>query len=214
MTFDRKRYARLYARRQRAAKLDAERRERDTCPRRMGPGVCGGKLDWKRAGDRSWKRSCPRCERREAGICQDCDRPVEGTILKALRCAEHKHARMLEHGAAFVKKHYAKVRKKWRRYHKRVAQQKAAYKRLWRKANPEKVKAQKRREALRRNAHTYEYHRAYRMAAEIEGRNRYRVGPRPCLGGCGVIVAGRAKKCQDCKRRAQREALLKLGRAA
>lgn len=207
MTLDRRTYQREYARRRRAAKLDIERRESETCSRRMGPGTCGGVLRWVRNLARDWVRNCPRCERREAGLCQDCDAPVEGTRLKALRCATHKRERMNEHGRAFVKRHYIKVRAKWRRYHKRVAVKKAKYKRLWRKANRDKVRAQKRRYGLRQKPRNREYHQAYRMAAEVEGRARWRTyTDRPCLT-CPTIVRGRVKKCDACKDTERRSAL-------
>lgn len=213
MTFDRTRYAREWARRKRAALLAAERREATTCPRRMGPGICGGTLRWTRAVDRSWKRSCPRCERREAGTCQDCDQPVAGRVRSALRCATHQRRRQLQHGHDYKQRHYATVRRKWRKYHKSHASEKAAYKRLWRKLNREKVRAQKRRYALRQKARAREYHLAYRMAADVEGRTLPRFASRECLT-CPTLVKGRVKKCDDCKQRERQDALRTLKRVA
>lgn len=63
-----------------------------------GPGgrVCGAVLRERiaRFGQLAW--DCPRCERRKAGICADCPRPVVGTVGKAERCAEHRRLALRE----------------------------------------------------------------------------------------------------------------------
>lgn len=202
---DMRRYQREWARRKRAQVLNEKQREAATCPLRHGPGRCGGELAWVRAADRSWKRSCPRCERRLAGICQECALPVEGRVRSALRCAEHKRLERNAYSARYVQRHYSKTRKKWQAYHRRHAAEKAAYKKLWRKANREKIRAQKRRAALRQPAHVLQYHRGNRMAAEIEGRKFGVPHPRECLS-CPTQVTGRAKKCASCKERERQEA--------
>lgn len=193
-----RRYAREWARRKRARALDEQRRASRTCPRRMGPGVCGGELRWVRDPSRQWKWGCPRCERREAGICQDCDQPVEGRKRSALRCAKHKAERRNFYTTTYRERHPNKWRAYSRRYARAHRQAMREYKRCWRKLNREKVRAQKRRAALRRPQRVYEYQRGYRMAAEIEGRKYVRATHRECLT-CSTPVSGRVKKCQQCK---------------
>lgn len=206
-------YAREWARRKRARLLAEQRATAHHCPYRMGPATCGGELRLVRNAARQWIRSCPRCERRVRGICQDCDNPVEGRIRSALRCRPCKRKGLSASTARYVARHRGLVRRKARRYARQHREARCAYKRLWRQAHPEKVRDQKRRYAVRQPQRLYEYQRAYRMAAEIEGRTLPR-GPHACLGACGAILCGRPKKCDGCKERDQREALRQLGNAA
>lgn len=212
---DRRTYAREYARRQRAARLAEEQRDAATCRYRSGPGICGGPLSWKRVPGGEWFRHCPRCERRLAGICQDCPRSVEGRVRSALRCRDCKRHQRTIYTRRYVEQHRVMVRRKARIYGRKHREERIAYKRLWRKANPDKIRAQKRRAALRRNPHVYEYHRGYRMTAAIEGwPYRRRQSKRHCIT-CPAPVCGRTKKCGQCKDRDRQDAVAILaGRCA
>lgn len=203
-------YDRLYARHRQAQKLAAARRGQQKCPYRQGRSVCGGRLELLVLRDGFTELHCPRCARRLAGICQDCPSPVEGQVRKALRCAKHKRALAVAIGERYRRANRAEVNRKAREYQRRIAEQAREYKRLWRKANPEKVAAHKRRANLRQPKRQYAYLRKYRRT---HAEKRYQDGRR-CLGGCGLILKGMAKKCQDCKAAARLQALRALGRAA
>lgn len=67
------------------------------CDVRRARGLrCGGTLvdTIDRLGRVRW--SCPKCERRKAGICQDCPRPVCGQRGKAETCADCRAKRSRE----------------------------------------------------------------------------------------------------------------------
>jgi ATPase subunit of ABC transporter with duplicated ATPase domains len=141
-----------------------------------------------------------------AGICADCNRPVEGRVGSAVRCAEHKKARTAEFYRAYRRDNPQKVRASARRYYKsdKVRRKaRAEYKRAWRKANRDKVRAQKRRSALRGvTAKAQQRHRdKIRLLRNTEQSTP---APRTCLT-CPTVVHGRVKKCVMCK---AREALI------
>jgi hypothetical protein len=103
-----------------------------------------------------------------------------------------------------------------RNYRKLSPEQRQAkldYKRAWRKANREKIRAQKRRAALRQPARTREYmaeYRARRRAerADVE-RRRYHgeITGHPCrTPGCTSVLTGMRKKCDACLEAMSREA--------
>ena len=66
---------------------------------------------------------CPICERRKAGVCQDCPRPVEGRKGTALRCREHKRAALLRHRRVWARNDRAEKRE---RRSRRLSTRKAA----------------------------------------------------------------------------------------
>lgn len=217
-------YARRYATKMRRAKLDARRRSARTCPRRFGKyGVCGAVLDSDVIGGHLVV-SCSACDRMARGICRDCPRPVAGAVGKARRCAEHKVTARLES----CRKHDANYKEQRRRSSRLNYQQNDArrrrkneYKKAWRKANPEKVKAYKRAEVLRGNPKTLAYHVAYRAAhrrkrANVEAK-RYRgeLALRTCTTPrCQIVVTGRKKKCTRCKARDAQQAAALLALTA
>jgi hypothetical protein len=143
----RRAYDRGWARRRREAARVEANRSRTTCAVR----TCGGQLREHVDSLGRLVVSCPTCERREAGICRDCPRPVDGAVGKATRCAECRVAARRRQAAAYEKhrdRRHARVRERkyWRKPENRTrrrAQQKA-----WRDANPDKVKQYKRRTAL------------------------------------------------------------------
>lgn len=147
----RRTYAREYARRKRERALSTERRATKKCPRRAGPGQCGGELDVVIDLLGRAIISCALCERRERGTCRDCSAPVEGTVRKAMRCARHKEEARSRQIRASGLRHREEQRARNReRYHQpAVRARRIEYKRLWRKANPEKVRAGKYRALVR-----------------------------------------------------------------
>ena len=203
-----------YARRERARDLERRNATARVCQHRHGPGICGTMLEHRANALGRVVTSCPKCERRRAGICRDCPRAVEGRVGSAVRCAECKaRARDEQVRAYAVRSHDVVLANAKRRYRKNRAERKrrAEYKRRWRKLNPDKVKAQKRREALRQSSTRLEYHRAYRERRKAERARRElrryhaeregRALTHPCLGGCGLDLTGRTKKCSRCKAR-------------
>lgn len=191
--------ATVYARKRRAAKLAAANARARTCQRGNGPRRCGGPLVERI--DRTLGRVtvvCLWCERREAGVCRDCPRPVAGTVPRAIRCVEDKaqaqFAAQRRHREANRDRINARARTAYD--DPAVRERRNAYKRLWRKANPEKIAAQKYRAAIRHNAardKMLKYHRVYnaeRRAAKAEAmRQQYREGnPAP------------SPRCLDCQR--------------
>jgi hypothetical protein len=220
-SFDRRTYFREWARRKRAKRLAAQRMSRRTCPRRFGrSGVCGAPLLVQTDGLGHLVISCSMCERMARGICRDCHLPVAGKVGFARRCAKHRDEAVRESLYRYARDNRELLRRKARnsyRKNRAVRQRRNDYKRLWRQANPEKIRAQKRRASLRQNARTYEYHRQYREqrreANRLRGRARYYgiTEARPCVTtDCNSRVTGRQKKCATCKTASLREAQNKL----
>jgi hypothetical protein len=159
---------RRWAARKRQQLLDARNRTSRTCQRRSGPGACGGVLETVTDMNGRTSTICPLCERRRAGICRDCPAPVEGHRGKALRCARHKETARLEQTRRYAQSHREEIaRRANARYHQDEAARlrKLEYKRLWRKANPDKVRAAKQRYAKRygsqQDSRYLDYHRRY-----------------------------------------------------
>lgn len=206
MTFDRKKYAREWARRQTAKKDAANNQGSRTCQHRYGAGVCGALLESVTDGDGRVSVECPACRRRMAGICADCNRAVEGRVGSAVRCAEHKKARAAEFYRGYRRDNLQKVRASARRYYKSSKARRKAraeYKRAWRKANRDKIRAQKRRSALRGVAAKAAQRHRDKVQLVVTGTEFTR-SLRTCLT-CPTIVHGRVKKCVMCK---AREALI------
>jgi hypothetical protein len=206
MSFDRKSYARLYARRK-VARKDAERNHGSrTCQHKLGAGLCGGFLEVTTDGNGRAVMRCPLCRLREAGLCRDCRRPVQGRVRSAIRCAECKRVASMQHSARYAKNHRTEVRRSATRYYKANAAIRKArneYKKAWRKANRDKVRAQKRRSALRgMSAKAAQRHRE--RVKDSAPAQVLRLTPRTCLT-CPTVVHGRVKKCVMCK---AREALI------
>lgn len=63
------------------------------CGKRTGGHVCPTQMTARigKFGKVEW--DCPSCDRREAGLCQRCPRPVAGTVGKALYCADCRKAK-------------------------------------------------------------------------------------------------------------------------
>lgn len=218
--------ARQYAAQQRERKLARRRMSARTCPRRFGRhGVCGAVLEADVVNGKLVV-TCPACERFARGICRDCPRPVAGTVHRARRCAvhtalaakagAHKYRRL--HRAAVNRKSKLRMRRPELRAHN------TELKRAWRQANPDKVRAQKVREAQRASprrtayhANHYTTHRDSELAART-ARHRGTAPLRTCIAPrCQIVVTGRKKKCSRCKARdaaAARAMLVARRRAA
>lgn len=138
-------YARKCVRRKSARRYAAERSTLERCPRKAGPYPCGGLLEIEidREGRTfSW---CPWCERRAAGICQDCPRPVDGQVRKALRCAACKLRKKREIRRTYWARHAEELRpierdrqRAYRAAHPGLAAEVA---RRWRQRHPDRARA-------------------------------------------------------------------------
>jgi hypothetical protein len=187
---------------------------------------------------REWATTVDR-ERRRACICQLCDEPVMGKPKVALYCEAHRAEKRAETQARFREKHgdkhqraYAernreKLRKRARQRYQRNREERERrneYKRLWRKLNRDKVRAQKERAALRNFRDPQPGVKRWRAEVEAGVRKPKRArqnqaGERLCVTPyCRQVMQGRAKKCDRCKAkeaRAAREKLAEItGRAA
>jgi hypothetical protein len=200
VTFDRRAYAREYARKRHAAKLAAANQGARTCQHRHGPGICGAVLETvvERGTGRTVVR-CPACERRLRGICRTCPRPVAGRVRSAVYCAECKERAQREQQEAYARRNVEEKRRRERERHRALDAEararKNAQKRLWRKANPDKVRQQKRREALRQHPRHLAYHRDYnRRRAAVkrdEMREKYYAThpkPQPACASCARAI--------------------------
>lgn len=122
-----------------------------SCTHRSGRYACGALLDI-RVVDGHLVERCPACERRKAGVCRDCPRPVAGMIGRALRCAactkEARRRADRKSAANNREKRRAANRRRWRASAKLRAR-KREQRRAWAKANPDAVKRHKRRYALK-----------------------------------------------------------------
>lgn len=134
--------------RARDARLEAANRHAQRCQHRHGGGRCDAPLETTIGEFGRTVVVCPACERRKRGVCRDCPRPVEGTIGKAVRCARHKEIARNEQFRASEERHKEKRLEHSRRYYQdneEVRRRRNEYKREWRKAHPEQVRAQKKR---------------------------------------------------------------------
>lgn len=184
-----------WARRRRDAHLQRQMIGRTRCPKRYGPQVCGGLLYTETDGNGTSRIVCELCERVKHHVCIECNRPTASRGPLARRCVAHlKTARTAAYqrwGARHADEKLAMVR----RYNAwpEVREKKCRYKRVWRKLNPEKVKAQKRRESLRHSPHRNSYHARYRKRHREHYRLRqlaryYRLHPerpQPVCVKCG-----------------------------
>jgi len=191
---ERRLYDREWHRRARAAKLEAARRGRQSCPQRFGRGTCGGRLEAIVLPGGRVEVACERCERYKAGLCIECGFRVYGTPRKAIYCRHHFERAKIRSANIYRETHRAKIRRASRLRMRRLQKERVEYNRLWRLANPDKVAAQKRRYDERHRAEVRAYQVQYRQTHVAPP------GPRTCLTpGCRVIVHGRRKKCSLCK---------------
>ncbi|HEY7236543.1 MAG TPA: hypothetical protein VH539_20445 [Gemmatimonadaceae bacterium] len=158
-----------YARARRAKRLDEEMQTAATCPRRQGSSTCGGRIRVDVVEFGKTKLTCERCERRTRGICRDCPARVYGQVGKAIRCARCARVATREAVRASEARHHDERIEKSRAYYRdneEVRRRRNEYKRAWRKANPEKVRAQKKRyvdrHAANPNSRYNRYHKKYR----------------------------------------------------
>lgn len=161
-----KKYQREFARRKRRRRWEAATSGRSTCPARLGPrAVCGARLERFTDGNGRVLVRCPLCERKARGICRECPLPVDGRPGFSLRCRVHKAAQLRRAHAKHRRDHHAEILANAKRRREAEPperrQAKLAYKKLYRQAHPEKVKAQKRREALRGNPRKLSYMKRY-----------------------------------------------------
>jgi hypothetical protein len=210
--FDRTAYNREYARRRRAARVALLNAGAATCQASRGRDArCGGVLTTTTDGNGGTVTICPLCERKRRGCCRECGRPVAGQVGKALRCAYHAEIERARASERCRLRDPERHRRGARRVYQRDAEKRRKrneYKRAWRKANPEKVKAYKRREALTQNPRRLAYHqkRRDRERTELATRERARyhgvVELRTCVTPrCDIVVTGRKKKCTKCRER-------------
>jgi hypothetical protein len=166
--------SREYARRQRAKELDAKLKTATRCPKRQGKFECGGPLRIDTDGNGMTVVTCEWCERQKRGICRDCPKPVYGK--RARRCRECAHKANRASEQRWFAEHRDEELAKYREYYNRpeVRTARNEYKRQWRKANPDKVRAQKKRYVARHSgdkASWYEkYHARYRRKHRLHYR--------------------------------------------
>lgn len=187
----RRQYGRRYAQARRDRELAERQRTSPKCPRRQGTGICGGTLEVDTDALGRTLLRCVRCVRRKSGICQDCPAPVAGHVGKALRCARHQEAAKRLQVRASEVRHRDEYNAKWRaEYAQMPADEKArrnALKAAWRKANPEKVRAQKQRYVERHrsnpksgyNRYHARYRAKYRHQKRGLERDRLAIAPPP-----------------------------------
>lgn len=174
----RRQYQRKYAQSRRERELAARNRTAVACQRRQGSGLCGGKLETTTDHIGRSVTQCARCERRKHGICQDCPKPVYGQRGKAIRCSTCARAAAQRQVRASEARHRDEYNAKWRvEYAQMPADEKArrnALKAAWRKANPEKVRAQKDRYVKKHRSnpksHYNRYHAKYRAKYRLQKR--------------------------------------------
>lgn len=184
-------YHRAYAGAKRRRELEQLQLRSQRCPRRAGPGVCGGILEtFIESGTGRTRVRCPLCERRRRGVCRDCNAPVYGMVGRAIRCERHaEEARRQAIRASEARHHDERIAKSraYYRNNEAVRQRRNEYKRAWRKANPDKVRLQKKRYVERHRANPHSrynrYHARYRKKflhhrREVE-RDRLRATPAP-----------------------------------
>lgn len=196
MVTDRKEYARDWRRRRRDAALAVRLRTAQSCPHRLGKSVCGGKLHVDTDDIGRTIVICDWCQRRKAGLCRYCPKPVYGTIGRTRYCRDHRHAVNRLSMRASEARHHEERRRKGREHYNKpeVRARRNEYRRLWRLANPDKVRAQKLRYVKRHAGKTsskYErYHRRYRKKHGLYYRQ---------LAKDRAIAARRpAPPCTDC----------------
>lgn len=189
------------ARRKRARQWQLEARGASTCPHRHGPGRCGAVIETRIINGQT-EIHCPACERRLAGLCRVCPRPVAGQIGKATRCADCRDRKKAEDIARYAARNADAIRRRAKAAERRRKKdperrtQILARKRAWRKANPDRVAAHKRRDALKHRDRILAYHKAYnaeRLEAKREhARRQYYAThpqrPAPVCRTCGDAI--------------------------
>lgn len=191
----RRTYGRRYAATKRRHALEATWRTDSRCRKRF----CGGPIETVIGPLGQTVLQCTWCARQEAGICRDCNRPVEGTRRKSLRCAAHKHAAIRASLRRYAERNHelvlARARKSYSEPERR--RRRNEYKRWYRKTHPEKVRAQKKRyvEKHRLNPNSWynRYHRRYRAKYREQKREMERERLK-------VLGHQRAKPIPRCKR--------------
>jgi hypothetical protein len=212
----RRRSWREYARRKRERVLAVRQRSAQRCQKGHGLGICGGPLETTVNRLGRAVLSCPWCDRQARGICRDCPRPIAGG-RNALRCASCRDAAKRRQIAQYQIRHHDEIVKRHRQSQRDCTpeqrQAKLEYKRAWRKANRDKVAAQKRRAALRQPARVREYMAEYRDRHQADRatlrqlRSRGEIAGHGCTTpGCTVMLTGRRKLCEACTEAARREA--------
>jgi hypothetical protein len=195
---------------QRQARLARERLTAQRCPKRWGRYECSGPL--RTVTDELGRTvvRCDWCDRKARGLCLECPNSATGKSRRCDRCKQLERGRA---GKRHRLTHHDRICARERELYMRPAVRAArnGYKRAWRKLNREKVRAQKRRAALRQPQHVYDYMRRYRAKhrehyRRMELARYYRLHPRrpaPHCERCGASIdwsgIGRpAKRCDRC----------------
>lgn len=199
-----------WARRRREGRLQVARRTAARWPKRWGVHPCGGPLRVTTDGDGRTLIVCAWCERHDRGLCVECPRRIVG---RAKRCPACQRTERNRAAARHRATHHEAVCARQRELYARPAVRRKhnTYKRAWRKLNPEKVRAQKRREHLRQPKRILRYMARYRARHREHYRRMqlaryYRLHPRrpdPRCVECGAPIPweGRGhppKRCDGC----------------
>lgn len=157
---------------------------------------------------------CDRCDRRAAGICRDCSARVEGGVGRALRCAVHKEVARQAQVRECQRRHREYYAERHRQRYaaldaekKRVGNEKKA---AWRKANPDKVRAQKARYVSRHRNDPTSWYKRYHAKYRAKYRHQKRELERDRFI---ATAAGRktSPKCNRCGKSTRWKPVLKGG---
>lgn len=174
---------------------------------------CGGLLDFSTDALGRVVSSCPLCARTAHGICRACPARVTG---RQLWCADCHIARRRESVRRYTANHRdtrnSAARTRWKKDPAYRAR-KVARRKRWVQANPDKVKASKRRYLLKQPEAYLAYHRAYNAQPDRAEKKRalaleryyqlHPTRPAPRCTSCGKAIPyvppGRPPKlCTPC----------------
>jgi hypothetical protein len=166
--------SREYARHARAKLLEEKLKTATRCPKRQGKFECGGPLRIDTNGNGMTVVTCEWCERQKRGICRDCPKPVYGK--RARRCRECANKAIRESEREWFERNRDTELAKYREYYNQpeVRAARNEYKRQWRKANPEKVRAQKKRYVQRHSGKASSWYEKYHARYRKKHRLHYR----------------------------------------
>lgn len=177
--------------------LTAKMETSTRCLKGRGGGVCNGRLriDVDHMSG-CVAVTCERCERKARGLCQDCPARITGRSLRCDRCKRLAQARQIrESKVRHRDERRDRERERYRALPDDVKAERLKYRAAWRQSNPDKVRAQKRRAALRQSPRVTTYQRRYRKTYHDYLRQREQAR------WAAIKAVFVPPKCRDCKRR-------------
>lgn len=165
---------------------------------------CAGLLEHEMRPGGAVVTRCPRCDRRRAGLCRDCPRPVYGTVGKAMRCADcAREARRVSEARWMSdpnnrRKRNASHRRRWRQKPE-LRKRKREQRRAWASAHPDRIKRSRRRYHLKQTpGYVAGYQRANANPVRAEQKRQqarakyyelHPTRPSPVCAACGEPIA-------------------------